>query len=73
MIARVATEISLNKFFDYEVPPEMEASISVGSRVKIPFNNREILGYVIELIEQSPETAAKSPELLPLTDRKSVV
>jgi len=70
VIARVATEISLNKFFDYEVPPEMEASISVGSRVKIPFNNREILGYVIELIEQSPETAAKSPELLPLTESR---
>lgn len=68
MIARIATEISLNKLFDYEVPSEMEASISVGSRVRVSFNNREVMGYVAELVSQPIEELDVSP-LLPGTPK----
>lgn len=46
----------------------MEASISVGNRVRVPFNNRQVLGYVTELIEQTSEKEAESPLLLPTTE-----
>lgn len=45
----------LNKVFDYIVPKEYEKSISVGTRVFIPFGNGKTLseGYVVELKEKS--------------------
>ena len=68
MIVRVATEIALNKFFDYEVPPQMERLISIGSRVKIPFGHREVLGYVTEVIEKTTLTAPSGEGMLPGTE-----
>lgn len=59
MIARIATEISLNQLFDYEVPATLQSSIAIGSRVKISFKNRIVLGYVVNLVETSPFSKLK--------------
>ncbi len=48
-IARVALDIALRKEFDYRVPPEWIPLTSVGSRVRVPFGRREVLGYVTAL------------------------
>jgi primosomal protein N' (replication factor Y) len=53
MVARVILEIALWKDFDYLIPPEFENLISVGSRVKVPFGNRVVYGFVTEIIEKS--------------------
>ena len=53
MIARVATDLSLNKLFDYLIPASMEPYVRIGSRVKIPFGNRVLAGYVIQIESES--------------------
>jgi primosomal protein N' (replication factor Y) len=53
MVARVTLEIALRKEFDYAVPPEFADRIEVGSRVKVPFGPREVLGVVTALLEES--------------------
>ena len=56
MIARVTLEIALRKEFDYLIPPELAGRIEVGSRVKVPFGPRQVMGVVTALAEDSPHT-----------------
>src|SRR4029079_11505616 len=56
MIARVTLDLTLRKEFDYLVPPEFLQEVEVGSRVKVPFNTRQVLGSVIALADESPHT-----------------
>jgi len=59
-IARVALDLSLRKEFDYAVPEEWRETIEIGSRVKVPFGRRDVLGVVTALVSESPHTALKS-------------
>ena len=48
MYARVIVDIAssnVDKIFDYIAPDD----IKIGSRVKVPFGNRNIEGYVVDL------------------------
>jgi len=56
MIARVTLEIALRKEFDYLIPPELGGQVEVGTRVKVPFGPRKVMGCVTALVEQSPHT-----------------
>ncbi len=56
MIARVTLDIALGKEFDYLVPEELQEAIEVGTRVKVPFANRQVLGCVTALPETSPHS-----------------
>lgn len=56
MIARVTLDLTLRKEFDYLIPPEFLQEIEVGSRVKVPFNTRQVLGSVTALTQESPHT-----------------
>ena len=58
-IARVALEIALRKEFDYRVPPDLEPLVDVGSRVKVPFGHREVIGCVTGLLDETPIQALK--------------
>ncbi|MBM3845401.1 MAG: primosomal protein N' [Verrucomicrobia bacterium] len=60
MLARVTLEIALRKEFDYVVPPELVASVQVGTRVRIPFGARQVMGVVTALPESSPHTQLRS-------------
>ena len=53
MIARVITDIALDREFDYLVPPELESVIRPGSAVEVPFGSVLRNGYVLELVEKS--------------------
>lgn len=53
MIAKVITDLSLDKVFDYRIPAEIETKIRPGTRVKVPFGNSFRLGFVLELAEKS--------------------
>ena len=46
-IAKVLVDLSLNRHFDYLVPTHLLSSVSIGSHVIVPFNNRSIEGCVI--------------------------
>jgi primosomal protein N' (replication factor Y) (superfamily II helicase) len=56
MVARVTLEIALRREFDYLIPPDLEGRVEVGSRVKVPFGPRQVLGVVTALAEDSPHT-----------------
>jgi len=60
MIARVTLEIALRKEFDYAIPDELIGRIEVGSRVKVPFGPRQVLGVVTALVEESTHTNLRS-------------
>jgi primosomal protein N' (replication factor Y) len=59
-IARVTLEIALRREFDYLIPPEFEERVEVGSRVKVPFGHRQVLGVVTALANDSPHTNLRS-------------
>jgi primosomal protein N' (replication factor Y) (superfamily II helicase) len=44
----------LNKPFTYGVPESLSESLYIGAAVKVPFNRREILGYVVDVGEFPP-------------------
>jgi primosomal protein N' (replication factor Y) (superfamily II helicase) len=46
-------DIETDRPFDYIVPPDLSDWVQVGSRVVVPFGNRPIQGYVIELTDRS--------------------
>ena len=52
-IARVTLDLALQREFDYLIPPELEGLITVGTRVKVPFGSRQLLGCVTALPEVS--------------------
>ncbi|MCR4842014.1 MAG: primosomal protein N' [Eubacterium sp.] len=47
---------SLDRTFEYRIPPALTGKVRVGSRVQVPFGNssRMVSGYVVEL-EEEPE------------------
>jgi len=56
VVARVTLEIALRKEFDYSIPGDLAARVEVGSRVKVPFGHRLVLGVVTALAESSSQT-----------------
>ena len=56
MIARVTLEIALRREFDYAIPPELAGQVEVGTRVKVPFGPRQVMGCVTALLEHSTHT-----------------
>jgi len=71
MIARVTLEIALRKEFDYLVPPELASQVEVGTRVKVPFGPRQVMGCVTALPEESTHTNLRS--ILKVIGRQSLV
>ncbi|HBP57875.1 MAG TPA: primosomal protein N', partial [Verrucomicrobiales bacterium] len=59
MIARVTLEIALRKEFDYLVPEEFQDRVEIGSRVKVPFGPRKVMGVVTGLPAQSEHAKLK--------------
>jgi primosomal protein N' (replication factor Y) len=62
-IARVVPEVSLDRAFDYEIPAELDAQVTLGAKVRIPFGAREIVGYVVEF-----PTDAETRKLKPILE-----
>ena len=59
MVARVTLDLTLRREFDYAIPEELRSVVTVGTRVKVPFSHREVLGVVTELADTSPHTNLK--------------
>jgi primosomal protein N' (replication factor Y) len=59
VVARVTLEIALRKEFDYLIPPDLDGRVEVGTRVKVPFGRRQVLGCVTGLAEDSTYDALK--------------
>ena len=56
MIARVTLDLAVRREFDYLIPNEIEQNVCDGTRVKVPFGSREILGVVTAVLSESPHS-----------------
>ena len=75
MYAKVLTEIgakNIDKTFLYRIPSNLESSVSKGKRVKIPFGNRYLEGFVIG-ITSSLEENIKVKDILEVIDEKAIL
>lgn len=75
MYAKVLTEIgakNVDKTFLYRIPSNLESSVSKGKRVKIPFGNRYLEGFVIG-ITSSLEENIKVKDILEVIDEKAIL
>jgi len=60
-IAKVLLDLSLDKSFDYAVPPELGPSLKVGMCVIVPFGKgKERPAYIVAFAETSPYPKLKS-------------
>jgi len=62
MIASILVDVSarqVDKTFDYRVPAHFEDVIEIGQRVSVPFGYRFIIGYVLEIKEESDVDSLK--------------
>lgn len=65
--ANVIVDIShekLDKTFQYRIPEEIENEVMSGVQVEIPFGNRRIKGYVIELTDKPEYEVTKLKPIL---------
>jgi primosomal protein N' (replication factor Y) len=58
-VARVVTDLGLDREFDYLIPPEMEGRVRPGSRVVVPFGNSRRTGFVLGTKPMSEIPAAR--------------
>ena len=47
------TNKALDKSFTYIIPKEMRNTLKVGMKVKVPFNNRIINGFVVDIKDEN--------------------
>ena len=52
-VARILTELALDREFDYLVPPELAAQVRIGCVVRVPFGRRRARGFVVGFAETS--------------------
>ena len=69
MIARVATEVSVGRLFDYRVPDALAPRLAVGQRVRVPFGGRTLSAYVVALDERDAAPAPGPSDLFGMSDR----
>src|SRR5436190_1221178 len=51
--ARVIVDQSGSSVLDYEIPPELDGNVVVGSRVSVPVKSRTAMATVVELIDHT--------------------
>ena len=72
VVARIITDIALDREFDYLVPPEWQGRVQIGSVVRVPFGPRHVRGFVTGLTDHSTFPKLKAIESvtgdLPLFD-----
>ena len=53
MYAQIALPLSIQRFFTYQVPSNLEGEIALGCRVLVPLERRFLPGFVVELVPQT--------------------
>lgn len=67
------THEKLDKTFQYSVPDTLAGQCQAGTCVNIPFGNRTITGYIVELTEQLQYDPAKIKPILSLTESAATI
>ena len=64
-IAKVVVNLSLDRSFDYNIPPPLRGHVRVGMQVMVPFGRSRRPAYVLEIVsESSYSEALKDIEML---------
>lgn len=75
MIAKVLVEINninVDKTFDYIVPFKYIEKIKIGMRVKVPFANRELEGFVLDLVNSTDDNY-ELKEIISIVDEEPIL
>ena len=59
-IAQVVVGVPVEGPFDYILPQEMEAAVTPGCRVLVPFGPRTAVGYVVGITKETTVTRIKA-------------
>jgi len=62
-VAVVRVDLRINREFDYRIPMELSDRVVAGTRVRVPFGKRKILGTVLEV--RAPAGVAQESPLCP--------
>ncbi|HEY9571206.1 MAG TPA: primosomal protein N' [Metalysinibacillus sp.] len=76
MFAKVIVDVPtyhVDRPFDYIIPTKWQGIIEVGSRVKVPFGRRPVLGFVIALTEETDVPKGKLKAITELLDIEPVL
>ena len=57
--------------FTYLVPSELESKIEIGKRVKVPFGNRKLEGFIVAINNQPQDYLLK--EIISVIDEQKVL
>ena len=74
LIVGVLVEItskSVDRVFDYYVPKDLESFIEVGKRVKVPFGNRTLVGFILE--KDKTSDASNLKEIIEVLDEEVIL
>ena len=75
MYAKVIVEIgvkAVDRLFTYLIPKNIEDNIKVGARVKVPFGNQFLEGFVLELVNTVNEDI-EFKEIMELVDQEPIL
>lgn len=67
------TNSQLNKTFEYKIPASLDNVLEVGHRVKVPFGRKKLLGFVVNIKNESTIDTTKIKEIDELLDIKPVL
>jgi len=70
-LADIALALPVDGPFTYRIPPELEAALQPGIRVRVPFKNQEAEGYVVSVHQAPPQARLKT--VLECLDEKPVL
>ena len=73
--ANVIVDISLDKLdktFQYLIPEELKDTIREGMQVEVPFGNRSLAGFVMELTDEAEFDESKL-KVAKLLDNKGII
>src|SRR5207253_893794 len=71
LCAEIAVPLPVEGLFTYSIPAELQNSVQPGVRVRVPFKNREMVGYVVGQ-KEAPE-GLKLKSLLAILDSQPVL
>ncbi len=64
----VVVGLPIDRLFHYAIPSHLEEEVALGKRVLIPFGSRQITGYIVGFIEESPMDRIR--EIIDVIDRE---
>lgn len=70
-VAKVVSDVALNREFDYRIPDELADRIVPGCRVRVPFGRRTLTGTVTGLATESEY--AKLKDIISVVGKKALI